>query len=85
MPYAAGTCRGCGTRTDGVRCDECRAERREQEAALREMRRANGLCLTCGSSVAKTKLLNAGQKRVREPARYCKKHLAYYAARARAG
>jgi hypothetical protein len=85
MPYAAGTCRGCGGETDGSRCEACKAERREQEAALRNDRRARGLCLTCGAPVAKTKLINGGQKRVREPARYCAKHLAYYAARARAG
>jgi hypothetical protein len=88
MPYAAG-CKGCGKPCDGVRCDACKAERRAEERARRENRRAHGLCLTCGDPVAQTKLQisgNAGlqRRRLREPAAYCKRHLAYYAARSRA-
>jgi hypothetical protein len=85
MPYAAGTCRGCGTECDGTRCDDCNAERRVEEAARRAARRKAGVCLVCARPVAPTKLQAAGTKRVKEPARYCREHLAYYAARSRAG
>lgn len=85
MPYAAGTCRGCGEAPlpGKSRCEACARAKRELERELREHRREHGLCLTCGAPVARTKALNAGRKRVREPARYCGKHLAYYAERQR--
>ena len=83
MPYAAG-CRDCGSETDGSsRCDGCRKARNKAEAEKRAYRRENGLCLTCGAAVARTKLQDAGRKRVRKPAAYCATHLAYYAARQR--
>jgi hypothetical protein len=85
MPYAPGTCRGCGKVCDGVRCAACKAERRKEEAARSAYRRAHGLCLVCAQPVAPTKLQAGGTKRVKEPARYCREHLAYYAARSRAG
>lgn len=83
MPYAAGTCRGCGTDCDGVRCNTCKAQRRKEEAAQRTYRREHGLCLICGKAVAKTKMAAPYGKRVREPARYCRERL-HYAARRRA-
>lgn len=82
MPYAAGTCRGCGVPA-ATRCDACKAARREEEAQRRAERKAAGLCRVCAAPVAKTKLINASAKRVREPAAYCREHLAYYAARSR--
>jgi hypothetical protein len=81
MPYALGTCRGCGTPVDGCRCESCKADRRQQEAARRARLKCAGLCLVCAAPVARTKLLNAGRKRVRAAAAYCKTHLAYYAQR----
>lgn len=93
MPYATG-CRDCGGAIvdergepcDGTRCHTCRTARNKVAAELRAYRRENGLCLTCGAAVAKTKVLGgAAAKRVREPAAYCASHLAYYAARQRAG
>jgi hypothetical protein len=83
MPYAEG-CRDCGGETDGTtRCKACREKRRKAAAALSAYRREHGLCLTCGEPVAKSKLVDAGQKRVNRPARYCKRHLGYYAERQR--
>jgi hypothetical protein len=84
MPYTSGTCRGCGTECDGVRCEPCKTKRRTEEAAKRAARRKAGECLVCARPVALTKLQAAGTKRVKEPARYCREHLAYYAARSRA-
>lgn len=87
MPYAAGTCRGCGGEPEegSVRCAACKAARREREALARAAKRRSGTCLFggCQKPVAGSKLLNAGQKRVREPASYCKEHLEYYAVRQR--
>jgi hypothetical protein len=97
MPYAAGTCKRCGASHESngeplsaSRCRECRRARREADAALREYRRENGQCLTCGAPVARSKLVPVGgdghggeHRREREPARYCREHLAYYAARQR--
>lgn len=88
MPYKDG-CRDCGgpivddrgEPCDGTRCDNCRKKRNRAAAEIREYRRENGLCQTCGASVSKTKLQDAGRKRVRKPAAYCAEHLAYYAAR----
>lgn len=84
MPYVNG-CRSCGQPTDGsTRCAECRKLRRLEAAATRAHRRAHGLCLTCGAPVARSKLTGgAAGKRVRAEARYCRPHLAYYAARQR--
>lgn len=92
MPYATG-CRDCGGTTDGsTRCASCRKARNKAAAELRDYRRAEGLCLTCGVPVAKTKMVPDGwnttssaHKRVRQPAAYCAVHLAYYAARQRPG
>lgn len=99
MPYAAG-CRDCGAPIvdadgepcDGTRCHTCRVARNRAAAELRTYRRENGLCLTCGAAVARTKLSPVGgdgaggeHRRVRQAAAYCAKHLAYYAARQRSG
>lgn len=93
MPYAHG-CRDCGAPIvdadgepcDGTRCHTCRVARNRAAAELRTYRRENGLCLTCGAPVAKTKVSGGGSgKRVRQAAAYCAKHLAYYAARQRNG
>jgi hypothetical protein len=85
MPYANG-CRDCGRDTDGTtRCGGCREDRRQAAAATRAERRQRGACLVCGAAVARTKSTGgANARRVREPAAYCRAHLAYYAARARA-
>lgn len=83
MPYSPGTCRGCGTTCKGARCDDCKAKRRAEEKARRERLRAEGLCLKCARNpVAKSKLQDAGRKRVREPAAYCTGCLRYFAERA---
>lgn len=85
MPYAAGTCHDCGGDPDGgSRCKDCREVSRAVSAERRANLIARGLCLVCSTPVAKTKLEDAGRRRVRKPARYCTKHLAYYASRARA-
>lgn len=72
VPYPAGTCRDCGDtpEPDRTRCRACAKARREREAVQRNARRRSGLCLTCGAKAAKGK-------------RYCREHLAYYAARDR--
>jgi len=87
MPYAVGTCRGCGSEPElgKTRCAACAKARRQADAVKRDERRAAGLCLTCAAPVARMKRANAGQKLVRKPARYCAEHLRYYAARAAAG
>lgn len=84
MPYATG-CKDCGSDTDGTtRCEGCRAARNRAAAEMRTYRRENGLCLTCGAAVARSKVTGgSAAKRVRKPAAYCSVHLAYYAARQR--
>jgi hypothetical protein len=85
MPYAEGTCTGCGgePRPGRRQCQACADRRAAAEAAQREGRRERGECLVCGAPVARSKTLDAGRKRVRSPARYCRAHLAYYAERRR--
>ena len=83
MPYAHG-CHGCGKKTPNYRCKVCLRAHREREARRRDERRAAGLCLTCGTPVAKSKRIAGGKIRINEPAVYCTAHLAYYAARASA-
>lgn len=90
MPYADGTCRGCGSELeddDGTRCKSCAAKRRQAATELRDHRREHGLCLTCGQPVAKSKIVGspADGHRSRALAAYCAVHLAYYAARQRTG
>lgn len=72
MPYATGTCRGCGgAPVDGhSRCAPCLARRREIDRETREERRQKKQCVTCGAKAAKKRA-------------YRKAHLAYYAARMR--
>lgn len=75
---------GCLGSCLGTRCDPCRAVHNAREAARRAARRKAGQCLVCAQPVARTKLQEAGTKRVKEAARYCRAHLEYYAARSRA-
>lgn len=81
MPYATG-CHHCGSPCDGASCEPCKAKRRETERARRDDRRARGLCLTCGAPVARMKTIAGGTRVVRQPAKYCVRHLAYYRQRA---
>ena len=81
---------GCeGTVGRSARCCEaCRHEHNRRAKARRDALREQGRCLVCGKPVAKTKRVLVGgrglQRRVREPASCCPRHLAYFAARAAA-
>ncbi|HEY3256265.1 MAG TPA: hypothetical protein VGJ91_20040 [Polyangiaceae bacterium] len=57
------------------RCTDCAARHRKAAALKAAERRKAGKCVTCGGKVAKIKQGGG-------PAKYCKEHLAYYAARA---
>lgn len=87
MPYAAGTCHDCGGTPDegSSRCAACKRAHRERSAERRAALIEAERCVVCGDPVARTKHEGyAGRRVVRKPARHCKRHLAYYAARERA-
>lgn len=74
MPHSPDHCKACrvsAPEPGHTRCTPCAALRRAHDAAERAARRTAGRCLTCAGKAAKGR-------------RYCRTHLAYYAARARA-
>jgi hypothetical protein len=73
VPHDSTHCKACrvsAPEPGHTRCAPCAAARRDADAAERAARRASGRCLTCASKAAKGR-------------RYCRTHLAYYAARAK--